>query len=110
MKADTVHLTAHSGEQCAGVAPRTLTLPLKAEFFEAIKDGSKTEEFRLATDYWATRLVGRTYDRIVLTKGYPARDDHARRLERPWRGYESKSITHSFFGPKPVHVYAIKVN
>ncbi len=86
-----------------------LTLALKGEYFDAIKDGSKVEEFRLATDYWGRRLIGRTYDRIVLTKGYPPRHDTERRIVRPWRGYESKTIVHPFFGPKPVHVYAIKV-
>jgi hypothetical protein len=88
----------------------TLTLSLKGEYFDAIKDGSKVEEFRLATDYWAKRLIGRSCSRIVLTRGYPSRDDYARRIERPWRGFESRVITHPFFGPKPVHVYAIKVN
>lgn len=86
-----------------------LILPLKREYFEAIRDGSKPEEFRLRTDHWRKRLEGRDYDRIVLTLGYPARDDHARRLVRPWRGYTIKTITHPHFGPEPVQVYAIPV-
>lgn len=88
----------------------TLTLSLKGEYFDAIRDGSKVEEFRLVTPYWIKRLVGRTYTKIILTRGYPARNDHARRLERPWRGYEARSITHPHFGPEPVAVFAIKVN
>ena len=55
---------------------QTLTLALNGEYFDAIRDGSKAEEFRLRTDYWRKRLEGRSYDRIVLTRGYPARDDH----------------------------------
>ena len=51
----------------------------------------------------------RTYDEIVLTLGYPARDDHARRLVRPWRGFTIKTITHRHFGSEPVQVYAIDV-
>ena len=89
---------------------RTLHLPLKGEYFDAIRDGTKTEEFRLVTPFWEKRLVARTYDRIVLTKGYPARNDTERRLERPWRGLEIKTITHPHFGPEPVRVFAIKVN
>lgn len=88
-----------------------LVLPLKREYFEAIRDGSMTEEYRLCTPYWQKRLASPfgLYDRIVLTLGYPARDDHARRLVRPWRGYTIKTITHPHFGPEPVTVYAINV-
>lgn len=89
-----------------------LVLPLKAEFFNAIKAGTKTEEYRLCTPYWQKRLYSPfgSYDRIVLTLGYPARDNHERRLILPWRGYVIKTITHTHFGPDPVVVYAIKVH
>ena len=86
-----------------------LVLPLKREYFEAIRDGVKPEEFRLANEYWRKRLVGRTYDRIVLTLGYPSRDDTARRIVRPWRGFIEKTITHPHFGNAPVQVFAINV-
>lgn len=88
-----------------------LILPLKREYFEAIRDGTKTEEYRLCTPYWKKRLASQFdgYERIVLTLGYPARDDHSRRLMRPWRGYTIKTITHPHFGPEPVQVYAIPV-
>jgi ASC-1-like (ASCH) protein len=49
----------------------TLHLSLKGEYFDAIKDGSKAKEYRLTTDYWRKRLVGREYSQIVLTKGIP---------------------------------------
>lgn len=88
---------------------KTLHLPLKREYFEAIRDGSKPEEFRLCTPHWAKRLEGREYDRIVLSLGYPARDDYVRRLVRPWRGFAIKTITHQHFGSEPVQVYAIDV-
>ena len=87
-----------------------LTLALNGEYGDAIRDGSKVEEFRLRTDYWRKRLDGRSYDRIVLTRGYPARDDRARRLVLPWRGYRIMTITHVHFGPDPVEVFAIKVS
>lgn len=87
----------------------TLTLPLKGVYFDEIRDGIKPEEYRLCTPYWRKRLEGRDYARIVLTKGYPAADDHERRLVRPWRGYEVRTIQHEFFGPEPVKVFAIKV-
>lgn len=87
-----------------------LTLALNGEYFDAIRDGEKIEEFRLLTPYWRKRIEGRSYDRIVLTRGYPSRDDHARRLVLPWRGYRIMTITHVHFGPDPVEVFAIKVS
>lgn len=94
-----------------------LQLALKGEYFDAIRDGTKTEEYRLANAYWKKRLIvgGErgilhwSFDGIVLTKGYPRRDDLSRRLELPWRGFTRKTITHPHFGPDPVEVFAIKV-
>ncbi|EOC7408204.1 hypothetical protein ACVUEP_003603, partial [Escherichia coli] len=50
------------------------------------------------------------YDRLIITKGYPKRDDSSRRIDVPYDGYEIKTITHPHFGDKPVKVFAIKVN
>ena len=86
-----------------------LVLPLKAEYFDAIKAGTKPEEFRLANAYWRKRLEGRTFDRIVLTKGYPKRGDTERRIIKPWRGFRITTITHEHFGPDSVDVFAIDV-
>lgn len=88
---------------------KTLHLPLKRCYFEQIRDGSKDEEYRLCTPFWRRRLAGKTFDRIVLTLGYPPATDASRRLERPWRGYSIKTITHPHFGPAPVQVFAIDV-
>lgn len=88
----------------------TLTLSLKGEYFDAIKSGEKREEFRLMSPHWRKRLEGRVYDDIVLTKGYPSRDDHSRRLRLPWKGYRVTTITHPHFGSEPVDVFAIDVS
>ena len=88
----------------------TLTLPLKREYFEQIKAGTKKYEYRLCTDYWRARIRGKQVDKIVLTLGYPKRDDKSRRIERPWAGYTIERITHPEFGDEPVWVFAIKVN
>lgn len=87
----------------------TLLLPLKAEYFHQIRAGTKPEEFRLVNAYWTKRLVGRSYDTITLTLGYPKADDTERRMVRPWKGFTVKTITHPHFGPDPVEVYAIDV-
>ncbi len=88
---------------------RTLTIPVKGIYFDQIKAGMKPFEYRLRTPYWTKRLAWRTYDRVVLTRGYPKAGDTERRLELPWRGYEVQTITHPHFGPDPVQVFAIRV-
>ncbi|WP_137654445.1 ASCH domain-containing protein [Escherichia albertii] len=65
-----------------------LQLSVKGEYFDAMIRGEKTEEYRLCNDYWNKRLVNRKYVRLIITKGYPKRDD----------------------SDKPVKVFAIKVN
>ena len=86
-----------------------LTLHLKGEYFHAIKNGTKTEEYRLNNEFWKKRLVGRQYDNVTFCLGYPKRDDTERRITRPYNGYKMKTITHPHFGDSPVDVFAIKV-
>ena len=84
-----------------------LHIPLKREYFLAIKSGAKLEEYRLVTPYWTKRLVGRVYDRVILADGYPPRADVSRRIARRWNGFRVRTITHPHFGDRPVEVYAI---
>jgi hypothetical protein len=86
-----------------------LTLPMKGVYFDQIRAGTKPEEFRLVTPYWRQRLEGREYDCVILKRGYPKKDDDARMMILPWRGYRKTEITHPHFGPEPVEVYAIRV-
>ncbi len=87
-----------------------LQLAVKGEYFDAMIRGEKTEEYRLCNDYWNKRIMFREYGRLIITKGYPKRDDFSRRIDVPYDGYEIKTITHPHFGDKPVKVFAIKVN
>jgi len=86
-----------------------LHLNLKAEYFDAIKDGSKLFEYRRCTPYWIKRLVGKEFGRVFIKRGYPAHGDMDRTLVRAWAGYEVQTITHPHFGPDPVEVFAIRV-
>jgi len=88
---------------------KTLTLPVKGIYFDQIKAGTKTEEYRLVTPYWARRLAFPPPDQVVITRGYPSRLDAERRMVLPWQGCEVKTITHEHFGPEPVEVFAVKV-
>nr|DAH88146.1 MAG TPA: protein of unknown function (DUF3850) [Caudoviricetes sp.] len=95
-----------------------LQLAVKGEYFDAMIRGEKTEEYRLFNDYWKRRLInfkdsgqiGRKYERLIITKGYPKKDDKSRRIDIPYDGWTVKTITHPHFGPDPVKVFAIKVN
>jgi len=87
-----------------------LVIPVKGIYFDQIKAGTKNKEFRLFNDYWKKRLEGRTYRNVILTRGYPKRDDTERRLVRKWNGYTVETITHEFFGNKPEKVFAIDVS
>ena len=59
-----------------------LTFNLKKEWFEKIKSGGKTHEYRLYTDYWATRLLYRKLPCVcIFACGYPAKNDRKRRLK-----------------------------
>lgn len=87
-----------------------LQLAVNGEYFDQIKSGEKAEEYRLVNPYWCRRIHGKDYDRLIITRGYPKRDDASRRIDIPYDGYEIKVITHPHFGPEPVKVFAIKVN
>lgn len=86
-----------------------LVLPLKRKWFEQVKAGHKPEEYRLDNDYWRKRLIGKQFNRVILTLGYPKRDDHERRIVLPWRGYEMKTIISEEWNQKPQRVFAIQL-
>ena len=87
-----------------------LQLAVNGEYFDQMKRGEKVEEYRLVTSFWSRRILARKYDRLIITRGYPKRDDLSKRIDIPYDGYEVKVITHPHFGPDPVKVFAIKVN
>lgn len=94
-----------------------LQLAVNGEYFDQMKRGEKVEEYRLVNPYWCRRLshghnqqLPRRFNRLIITRGYPRKDDADRRIDIPYDGYEVKVITHPHFGPDPVKVFAIKVN
>lgn len=86
---------------------KNLTLNLKREYFEAIKAGTKTREYRLYNGYWIKRLVDKKYDIVTFCLGYPKKDNIERRLVKRYKGYEITTIEHKEFGDKPIKVFAI---
>lgn len=86
-----------------------LHLNLKGEFFDAIRAGTKTHEYRLAAT-WLPRLQGKDFKRVILKRGYPRAGDLERTLVRPWRGYTVETRVVPTYGDSPVTVLAIPVH
>ena len=88
---------------------KPLVLHLKREYWEAIRAGSKREEYRACSMYWETRLRGKRFSEILLLCGYPKAGDVNRTLRRKWKGFYEKTICHPHFGGQPTLVFAIDV-
>ncbi len=89
---------------------KPLTLHLKKQYFDQIKSGEKTLEYRLVTDYWKKRLEDRDYNGIILLCGYPKRGDESKTIRCLWCGCHITKIIHPQFGADPVDVFAIDVS
>lgn len=51
-------------------AGRVLRLTLKRKWFDMIASGEKKEEYRLPSNWIASRLEGKAYDRVEFKNGY----------------------------------------
>lgn len=89
---------------------KSLVLNLKKEYFNDIKNGIKKEEYREVKPYWEKRLVGKSYDKIIIKMGYPKATEKEKIIEFSWNGFEKKQITHKEFGNNPIWVFAIILN
>ncbi len=85
---------------------KVLYLPLKKEWFEMIKSGEKTEEYRDIKEYWKKRLFNHGYEYVELTLGYPKSDDFEKRIR-----FKIKSIKIGpgieRFGAEPRKLYYV---
>lgn len=86
---------------------KTLTLHVKDLYFQQIKAGTKTEEYRIFNKFWKKRITGKQFDFVEICSGYPKKGDAQRRIKFPYRAYLIKTITHEFFGNSPQIVFAI---
>jgi hypothetical protein len=87
-----------------------LMLHLQKQWFDKIKSGEKTEEYRETTEYWKRRILGKTFDRIVLVRGNYGNEKYPKNVMIfPWRGYEIKIIK-SWETQGVVEVFAIKLD
>lgn len=88
---------------------KTLMLPVRRKWFELIKSGNKTSEYRRMTPYWSARLDSKQFDKVAVTLGYPPKEDSSRRLEFPWNGITTKIVACEEFGAEPLRVFAIRL-
>jgi hypothetical protein len=90
---------------------KILTLRVKKKYFDQIKSGEKTEEYRLSNSYWYARLHGKSFDGVVIIHGWVANsklcEDNC--ISFPFNGITMKTIQHDEFSEYPVTVYAIKL-
>ena len=95
-------------------APKPLMLAVQKTYFDQIKTGEKTEEYRDVTPYWEKKLIKDglpiEYSEVVITYGYPKKDDPEKTIKFPWNGWVKKEIIHPHFGDKPINVFAIKLS
>ena len=83
-----------------------LFMTIKRQYFDEIKAGTKTEEYRLVKPHWVNKLVGKEYTHIIFQNGYSR---NAPRIEAEYLGYEVKNFKHEFFGNEDVSVFALKL-
>jgi hypothetical protein len=93
-----------------GAVMTYLILPVKRKYFKQIQEGRKPFEYRLFNDYWKKRLIGKNYNNVIFTLGYPKRTDHSRRIVKPYKGYELQTVTHEEWNFIPQEVFAIYVH
>jgi hypothetical protein len=88
---------------------KELRMAVKTEYFNQIKSGEKIFEYRLFNEFWRKKLVGKNYDYLVITLGYPKAGDADKMIKVPYRGYDLQTITHKHFGDAPVNVFALRL-
>ena len=90
-----------------------LVLHVKGKYFDQIKSGEKTEEYREIKPYWKKRLFGKSYAGIVIMRGYPKFSamcsDNCMDFIWDPAYVQIKTIQHDEFGAVPVEVFAIKL-
>lgn len=84
----------------------TLFLVLKKQYFDQIESGQKINEYRALTPFWAKRLCGKWFDKVIFQNGYSA---NAPRIEAEYCGFDLIRINHEFFGNFAQEVFDIKI-
>ena len=89
---------------------KDLHLNIKKKYFDEIKNGIKTEEYRKVCPFWNKRLKDKKFDRVLIKLGYPKNNDKDRILCFKFTGIKNKVLIHEEFGFIPTEVYAIDLS
>ena len=68
-----------------------LILSVKKFWFDEIKTGKKTIEYREVKPYWTKRL-NKKFDRVIIVNGYPKIRDETNSIIFPWSGVSVGSL------------------
>lgn len=85
---------------------KILHLHVKAEYWDAVKRGEKTEEYRSIKPYWEN-ILSKKYHLIYYYKGYPKKKDKNSLIIFKYNGYHKRRINHKILGPTPVMAFVI---
>ena len=85
---------------------KKLFLNIKKTYFEQIRNGTKTEEYRLYKPYWIKKILNRDYTHLIFRNGYSR---NAPEIQVEYLGYEIKKLTREFFGNEEVTVFVLKI-
>jgi len=83
---------------------KDLFLILNAKYFNEIKSGKKTSEFRLMTEYWLKRLASKNWQHVTFQLGYAKK---AERIRKKINEIKISTVDNKFFGGNPVDVFEI---
>jgi len=82
-----------------------LKLHVKSVYFNQIKSGEKTEEYR---DYykWRLKILGENFDQVWIYDAYKKKSPDTI-MKFLWNGAPVKIIVHPHFGMRRTRVFAI---
>jgi len=88
-----------------------LILHVKKKYFDQIKSGEKTEEYRIKKPYWTARLENKQFDSVTIICGYPVWHEMCSDncIDFESCNIETRLINHPEFGSEDVMVYVIKL-
>jgi len=66
---------------------KDLILNVKKQWFDLVKSGKKDKEYREIKPYWTSRLVNKTYNRIIYVHAWPHTFTEMNSIIFPYNGY-----------------------
>lgn len=84
---------------------KSLFLTIKKEYFDAILSSEKTEEYRVVSPFYKSRIENKEYTHIILQNGYSSK---SKKLKAEYLGYEIRKVETKIYGNTEVYVLKLK--